>query len=279
MEELKKLLASPDLNAVMAKIQASPELAKSVLEMYRKKDLGQVSTKVAAALDTMTKLGFTAASLGQIASSNAALRNLQPPGLPAVPGLNPQLTEALYQAHRGTQDVNQVLNPARQEIQGGYQSALNQAQQLSGGQAGAYQGLANLANIERMKAAASLAPVAQQVKMQNAGLESQLLGQRLGEQQHQFENRYFNAQLGQDQYNKQMEAYGNLGLMGRQNLYNSLGNLSQSLSNAVPAYLPFSDAHKEYMKQVAAMNAGMIGRQSRLPAPGTPQYPDNLYYD
>lgn len=170
----------------------------------------------------------------QISKAKNAASQLQRPSLPGVAASNPQLAQALNDAKLGTINAGDVLRPAQAGIQDAYRAAVNQAQVASGGQAGAYQGMANLANLQRMRAQLGLAPIAQEAKLQNQQIYNQLLGQKLDETQSQFQNRFANAQVAFDQYDKDAQAVGGLGSIGRTNMLNAGRQLTQSLQGLTP---------------------------------------------
>lgn len=198
-------------------------------------------------------LGYIGSSLGQISTANQGAAGLVKPSLPNVPGLSSELSQALYTAQSGA-NINNAINPVKQEIQDAYTAALNQAQVSSGGQAGTYTALANLANIQRMKSANSLVPVAQQVQMQNQGMVNDLLQARLGERQNQFMNQYYNTQMALDQYDQDAAAIGGAGSAGRTNLANAVGGATQSLQNLTPYYTGFDNNTSKYMDDVRRRN-------------------------
>ena len=235
MEDIidKLLKGGPDYDEAIRQIQSSPELAAWLLKQQQEAEAGKTTAKVGAALELLKNAGFTAASLGQIAKANQGVRQLTPPAIPAVPGLSPEVSNALYEAQRGV-NTDAALSPVRQGIQDAYTESLNQAANISGGQAGAYQSLAGLANVQRMKAQLGLAPVAAELTMQNQSNINDLLGLRLQERQNQFENQYYNTNMAMGQYDKDAAAVGALGAQGRTNLYDALGRLGDATAQYSP---------------------------------------------
>lgn len=212
---------------------AAPWMAKRQEELAR----GELSGKLAAGLETLTNLGFTAASINQIVMANQAQSQLQRPSLPGIPGRDPALQQAMYEARQGVMNPNAILDPAKQEIQNSYLGAQAANQLASGGQAGALQGMNQVANLQRMQANLGLAPIAQEVKMQNQQNYNSLLGQRLNETQNQFQNQTSNYGNAWDRYAFGAQAAGALGQSGRTNLADSAQRLAQSIAQGA-AYAP-----------------------------------------
>jgi hypothetical protein len=306
MEELWKSIygeyqKSGDLNVLLQGFATNPDLAKWAAAQQKKAGEGEAQAKMAVGIDLLKNLGFTAASLSQLGKANRAAASLKEPALPTVPGRDPLLSQALYKAQRGVVDPSNVLNPVRQEIQDGYQNALAQSQSASGGQAGAYQSLGQLANLQRMKASLGLGQVGSQVALDNSQNYNQLLSQRLMENQNQFQNQLGVSGMAFDQYNQNAAAAGALGSSARTNLMDSLGRTADTLSSN-PYYLPFDDGINSYMEKVRQRNSqntssalsqnprdNYIGNYG-APKPNirlnpgqlpprrlfTPQYPDNI---
>lgn len=242
-----------DMNILLQGFSTNPDLAKWAAAQQEAKERGEKGARLATGIELLKNIGFTVASLNQIAQANSAAGQLQRPSIPGAPRRDPLLSEALYRAQRGVVDPAAILAPAKQGIQDAYRENITQAQNLSGGQAGAAQAMTQLANVQRMKASLGLAPIAQQAQLQNQGVYNDLLGQRLAETQNQFQNQFAGAQLGAEQYNLDSQAVGALGQSGRTNLADSLGRVADTISNN-PYYLPFNDGIKNYMNKVKQTN-------------------------
>lgn len=214
-QELAKITNSGTLDAVTVAIQSSPELAQAMSKLEAQAKAGALSNKIAAGLNFLGQVGMTGAALQQIANAKKYAQQVVRPSLPPTPGNDPQLQAALGQTPI---NVNEVLAPARQQINEAAQAGLMNAQNISRGQSGAYSSLANQINLQRMKAGLGLAPMAQEVAAQNAGLKAQLLGLRQQEITNQIASRQANAGLAFDQYNRDAAAVGGLGQSGRNNL-------------------------------------------------------------
>lgn len=250
-------------------ISMFPQSGSHIVEMQKQVEAGKLKGKVAAGFQVAADLGMTAASIAQIAMSNSAVRNLQNqrPGLAAVPGYNPQLTQALYEAGRGVNNPNVVLDPAKQQIQQAYLAQLQSNQGATGGQAGALQGLNQVANLQRMQAALGLAPLAQDVISQNNANRNNLLNMRLGETQNMFQNQAHNAEQAYNQYYNQAKAAGMVGSSGRTNLMDSMQRLASHIPDTFNYFDPETNA---LMKDTHIKTAMNHARQF--------QYPDfNMY--
>lgn len=254
LAQLQQVSAGGDSQAVMKFMYANPEYMQLLHEEAAKKEQGtKLATNTSTTIDLLKNLGFTLAAIGQISTASKEASGLVKPSLPTVPGRDPMLAQALYKAQRGVADSSQTLSPAKQEIQDAYNTNLQQAQQASGGQAGAYQSMVQAANTARMRAALGLAPIAQQTQLQNQDIYNQLLSQRLQENQSMFANRFGVSQSAMDQYNLESQAAGAAGSSGRENLYKSIGAAADTMSNN-PYYLPFDKGIQGYMMDVKRRN-------------------------
>lgn len=252
-------------------LQQFPALGQSMARLQAQNQAGQLQGKIATGLQVLADLGMTAASLNQISVANQAYKGLQKPELAAVSGYNPQLTQALYEAQRGVVNPNAVLDPAKQQIQQGYANALQNNQMASGGQAGSLQAMNQVANLQRMQASLGLAPLAQDIKMQNQGNYNQLQSMRLGETQNMFQNRAGNTDAAWDRYRFGAQAAGMAGSSGRTNLMDATQRLAQHLGNyplmpnspqeyqafttaqqSAPEFIkspPFDDSHNDFLRK------------------------------
>lgn len=220
-------------------------------QQYMQK-LQQLGGVMQGAVD-LTQLGM---AYDQIKTANSAAGQSAMPQPPAVPELNPQLSEELYNAQRRAWDISYATLPAQQQLQQGYQQALGQAQSASGGQSSNYQALANLANQQRMQAAVNLVPLAQQARMENQGIVNQLLGQRLQEQQNQFQNQFSSYQPQYEQFNMQQQAIGALGSQGRTRAFDVISRLPEYLN-----YLPFDDDSNNFIRNTRKETDARLGNQ------------------
>jgi hypothetical protein len=219
-----------DLNGLKAYISSSPETAQYLAQQQSLREQGQKTAMRGDMLDFLTNVGMSAFALNQIGQANRMAGELTAPSVPSAPGLSPELTQGIYEAQRGV-DYAPALEASRQGIEDAYSSNINQAAQASGGQAGAYQAMSQLANTERLKAQLGLAPIAQQVNMQNQSNLNQLIGQRADERQGQFYNQLQGAYMGQRQYENDVNAVGSLGQAGYSNLFQTLPFLAQGAGN------------------------------------------------
>lgn len=259
LEALKKQFTQADgtvdLVAFQAALRQSPEMQAYYEKEIAKAKQGQRAALSSDLLDLGLNVGYMLFSRNQIQDAQQRAAQLAQPGIPVAPGLSPELSQAIYNAQRGV-DLAPALNPARQGIEDAYTGALNQAQAASGGQAGAYQAMSQLANIERMKAQLGLAPIAQQVTMQNQGMLNDLLGQRVDERQRQYMNQFYGTQLAMDQYNKNREGLSDQLTAGRTNMLDSMGRITGSLQNLTPYYQGFGgkrESFKDWMDRNLSM--------------------------
>lgn len=235
LEQIQQLLKEGkiDLQQAQAMIASSPEQQARIQELQAAQKRGEQVAVSAEVLDLLKNIGYMGFSQGQIGKANRMAPTI--PQLPQVPGLSPELTEAIYQAQRGVSAMP-ALEASRQGIEDAYTGALNRGEAASGGQAGAYQAMAQLANIERLKAQLGLAPIAQEISMQNAGNLNNLLGARVDERQQQYLNGLYGSQIAFDQYNRAAEAVGGLGSAGNTNALDAAGRITQNLQGLTPYY-------------------------------------------
>lgn len=254
IQELNRIAATGDQQAVMRFMYANPDYLELLQQEQAKKAQGEkLATNTSTTIDLLKNLGFTVAAISQISQGAKEAAGLAKPSMPTVPGRDPMLAQALYNAQRGIADPSTTIAPAKQEIQDAYNNTIAQSQMASGGQAGAYQSMVQAANTARMRAALGLAPLAQQAQLQNQGNYNQLLGQRLQENQNMFANRFDVGNVALNQYNMEAQAAGAAMASGRENLYKSIGAAADTLSSN-PYYLPFDTGIKNYMSKVRQDN-------------------------
>lgn len=263
VQELYKIGADDPnvLTVIQEIIGSSPEMFSYAAQLQEQQEQGKLVGKIGVAANALLKAGFTAASMRQIANAKNAASQLQRPNIPGAARRDPRLEDALNRARRGTIDVNQVLAPAKQGIQDAAAAGMAQAQAISRGQAGSYGSLANQINLQRMKAAMGLAPIAQEVASQNAQIENQLLGQRAYETQNLLNNQQALTGLALDQYNQDAAAIGGAGQAGRTNLYETVNTLPQLFTETAEYMVPqLFEAQKA--RQAAGVAANQAGADS-----------------
>lgn len=224
----------------------SPQTVETALSSANQQEFMQKMQGYQGLAQAGVDLTQLAMAFDQIKTANRAAGQAIPPALPGVPGPNPQLSEQLYEAQRRANDISYATAPATQQLNQAYTQALGQAQAASGGQAGNYQALANLANQQRMQAALNLVPLAQQTRMQNQSQVNDLLGMRLQEQQNTFHNQMQQYQYPYDQFNLQQQAIGALGSQGRTRAFDVVSQLPDYLQ-----YLPYDDDMNNFIKETA----------------------------
>jgi len=250
---------------------APSQIQKQMQQAMAAKQQG-VATQTGAIGDFLAKATQLGVSLSELGKARQLANNVQQPSLPQLPTLNPALTQQLYGA--ATARPEAVLAPARDEIQSGYLNSLEAARQGSGGQAGAFQAMANLANIERMRAANQLVPMAQNVRLQNQDYYNSLLGQRMQEQQALQQARQFNSEMDFDRYNRDAAAVGAMRGNALGNTLQSLGQLGQTAADLSPYFVGMSPEAKSIGEDIYRTNATNL--QNRLTPPVIPQYKPTL---
>jgi hypothetical protein len=283
MEELLKQYQEGKVSlAQMQKaITSSPEMAKYLADQQELVDQGKRTAVKVEVLDALKNVGLTAAALRQISGAKGAAANLRPVQPPTVPGLSPELSQAIFNAQGGAAPV---IAPAQQGIEDAYQGAISQAREASGGQAGAYQAMSQLANVERMKAQLGLAPIAQQAQLQGQANLNGLIGARVDERQQQYLNSLYGAQMAQDQYQRDQAAIGGLGQAGYTNLFGMAAPVTNNLQNLARLsegenwfngrISGFDPETQKYMQDVRSQNIS----RNPLSSYGGSYRPDNEFY-
>lgn len=269
----KETSPSPQALAELSRLMASApvEVAKKAQAVMAAKQQG-VATQTGAIGDFLAKATMLGVSLSELGKANRLAKDVKQPSLPQLPTLNPALTQQLYGA--ATARPEAVLAPARDEIQSGYLNSLEVARQGSGGQAGAFQAMANLANIERMRAANQLVPMAQNVRLQNQDYYNSLLGQRMQEQNALQSARQFNSEIDFDRYNRDAAAVGGMRGNALGNTLDSLGRFGQTAADLSPYFVGMGKEEADLGRDIYMTNARNL--QQRLVPPSIPQYRPNI---
>lgn len=189
--------------------------------------------KVAEGLQLLIAGSDILTSINQIRQSNRGLESTVRPGLPSAPRRDPLLSQRLRQAQRQIFNQSAGLAPTQLAINDQFRADLSNARTASTGQASTFGSLAQVAANRRNRANLNLAPIAQEQANIARGQFDQLLGLRGSEIQDDFTNRLALAQLQQDQYNADLEAYGRLGAAGRSNLRTSLSNIAPRIGRMI----------------------------------------------
>lgn len=241
---IDSLRQTGDLN--LSLIAYTPQAIQAAMTSANQQEFMQKMQGYQGLAQAGVDLTQLAMAYDQIRTASRAAAQSIPPALPSVPGPNPQLSEQLYDAQRRANDISYATAPATQQLNQAYTQAVGQAQAASGGQAGNYQALANLANQQRMQAALNLVPLAQQTRMQNQAQVNDLLGMRLQEQQNMFQNQMQQFQYPYEQFNLQQQAIGALGSQGRTRAFDVVSRLPDYLQ-----YLPYDEDTNNFIKNTA----------------------------
>lgn len=223
---------------------------------------------ILAGADVMT-------SLSQIKESKQALAELKRPGMPAIPGIDPALDNAIRGAERGTMDGARLVAPARQELQDQYAKDIAMAKAVGGGQASTVGAMSQVASMRRARGAANLIPMMDSVQAREQARLDSLIGQRMQQRNQNYYNRARQSQLNLDQYNQDVTAAGQLGSVARMNLRNS----AQSLLNQAPRVMSrintgYNDKYSVYEQQ---LNDSLVRPQYGSSHFVQPQY--NQFYN
>jgi hypothetical protein len=227
----------------LAAVNYSPALIQQQITAGNMAEFDQNLQGLYGVLQGTVDLVQLANSFNQIRNAREAARNTPTPAFPTPPGPNPALSQALFDAQGMVGDIGYAVDPATQQLNLGYNQAVQQAQAATGGQAANMQALTSLANFQRMQGALGLVPVAQQARMQNQGLVNDLISARMQEQQNQFQNQMGVADLNFDLFNRRQQAIAALGSQGRSYAFDAISRIPDYLQ-----YLPFDEDDSNYIR-------------------------------
>lgn len=231
-EEISEAMQNSFLQAVQ-----NPEFREGILTSAENIEKKELSDKITSALNLALSGADIATSVSQIQASKQAQDRIRRPGRPAPLTADPALDRALSDAASGTKlDAARALSPAQLQILDQYLADLNTAKSVSGGQAGVYGSLAQVASTRRGRRASELAPLYDQIVRQGEQRYDQLLAQKLQQNQAIQESsaRFYPEELRQ--YGYDSRAVAELGAIGRQNLRSSIGAAASFLPEALSNY-------------------------------------------
>lgn len=239
-ESKNKLFTDPSVSeeerrAIEANWEAlqNADYKQDLLETAERGEKEDLANKITQGLNVALAGADIATSVGQIQSSKAAAKRLRRPTRPTTLTSEPLLQQAIADAQRGNYDTVRALAPAQREILDQYLADLNTAKSVTGGQAGGYGALAQLASTRRGRRTLELVPMADQIRRQNLQRYDELLGMKLAENQaiNQSQAQLYPYDL--NQYNQDAIAAGELGQYGRSNLRSSMTALGSFLPQAI----------------------------------------------
>lgn len=232
-KKLDSVTVNEGLRNAVLKMQSDPAYKEQIVDMAQKTEKGKFSEKLSQGLDLILAGTDIASSIKQISESKAALAKSKKPSRPAIPARDQYLQQALRGAQDVSQGVQTALAPVQAQIQDQYLADLAAAKTASTGQAGAYGSYAQLAANRRNRAAMDLAAVGDDIRARNQGRLDTLIGKQMDETQQMFQNQASLYPYDLQQYGLEQQAAGDLGATGRQNLRNSLYNMSAQLAPTV----------------------------------------------
>jgi hypothetical protein len=202
----------------------NPEYREKILTSAEGIENQELTDKITTAINIGLAGADITTSIGQIQAGKRAQDSIARPQAPAPLTADPRLESALSDASRGGElNAARAMSPAQLQILDQYLSDLNTAQTVSGGQAGVYGSLAQVASTRRGRRSAELAPIYDQINREGVQRYDQLLAQKLQENQNiqQSQAQAYPYELQQYGYDQRMAA--ELGAAGRTNLRSSLG--------------------------------------------------------
>lgn len=217
------------MGEVKNRLTSDPAYREQTLALAEAAGTGRESANVKNGLNILLAGTDIATSLGQIAQSKQAQATTKRPARPPILQRDAMLQQALSSAHQGTLDQSAAIQPAMLANLDQYKSDLAAATTASTGQAGAYGAYAQVAANRRERGNLNLVPLANDIKRQEQGRETQLLGLKLGENQAINQSQNQNYPLDLYQYDVDRQAANELGQVGRTNLRSSLTGAAGAL--------------------------------------------------
>lgn len=200
----------------------------------RHRNIARLQTTVQVALQGADYLS----SIRQVKQSNDTLKNLSRPVAPSARERDSRLEQSINQAGQSRNNIAQ--SPAMQELHNRNLENFHQDKEssriASSGQAGVYG--SNMQSAINRRYAADRAVLPEQMRMQQQADSryDRLLQQQGYETDRIQRDRHQNYGYLRDDYNRELEAAGRLGAVGRSNRRQSLGALAKSIPEALYSY-------------------------------------------
>lgn len=207
----------------------NPTYRQDILEIAKENTKTDLAQKITQGINIALAGADVVTSAQQIQSGNRASRRLRRPSRPAPLTADPALTQAMAEAGNQTDEVSRALMPAQNAILDSYLADLDTAKSVSGGQAGTYGALGQVASTRRGRRSLELAPIADQITRQGEQRYDQLLAQKLAENQNIQQSQAQNYPYDLYQYGQDAAAAGQLGAVGRQNLRGAVTELAGNI--------------------------------------------------
>lgn len=243
----------------------------------KQKNIGRLQNTVQVALQGADYLS----SIRQIKQSDETLENLKAPTAPTVRGKDPRLEQSINEA--GQRRSNIAQDPAMQEMYNRNLENFHQDKEnsrvSSTGQAGSYGSNMQAAINRRYAADRAMLPEQMRMQQQADSRYDRLLQQQAYEQDRIQGDRYKNYGYQRDDYNRELEAAGNLGAVGRSNRRQAMGALAQSVPDALYSY-NFNGALANRRRNTAtsqAMNGSYNVLDGNLPDASGAFFDNNLF--
>lgn len=198
--------------------------------LERKMKRGELTEKLSGAFNTLVSLSQLGVSANQISKSNKELGALTRPGTPSVPTEDAALSNAIYEAGRGTFDPSRASAIASRQIRNNRLSDEATAKAVGGGQAGIYGALNQAASLRANRGYSELVPMIDSIRAREQARLDNLLAMRQQQRQNDFQNRMSIYDQANQNYMNDVNAASQLGQAGRENLFTALGGLSDNLA-------------------------------------------------
>lgn len=215
------------LNGFVNQITSSPVWRAKLEAKQRESELNKLSEKVRSGLQLALGAFDIGVSASQIGRSEKKLDEIEKPVKPRLPFVNKNLQQALRRSKARLSDptLGGEIAPARQANMDAFLQDAATAKTVSKGQPALYGALMQSAVNRRYKNNLNMVPYLNQIRRQEEAAYNRLLERELTEDQNRFYRNMtlFDRDIGM--FNRDNQAAGNLGRIGRMNLRRSLGNM------------------------------------------------------
>lgn len=237
---------------------SSPEAQKQLKEHLRDTATQRFTKQYKPFFNAILQGADLATSLSQIQTSNNALKSIAQPAVAGSPGEPQALKAQLANAQQGGLAAARAIAPAKQTIEQQYQNDINNAKNISGGNAASFMANAQVASLAKERAAAALPAIQDTIQNRYQSRADQLASALASNQQQDFGNRLYGSQLSLDQYNRQMQAAGLLGSTGRLNLRNTLQSIPNTITGIMGQASPAGYGSTPPTGQIPAVTGQMV---------------------
>lgn len=219
-----------DMLSAMESFKNTPQAKQYAVTILRDKAADRFVRNFKPFFNTLIQGADIATSLSQIKQGNQALKGLVQPSVPTPSGAGLQtINNQIAQAQRGSFDAARAVAPARQAANDEYNTNINNAKAIAGGQAGEFGSLAQSAANQRARTLMPLPQLVDQIRAREQARMDQLAGLKGQYIQQDDRNRLYGTELANQQYQTQAQLAGDLLRQGNTNLRNVFQTLPDNL--------------------------------------------------